>query len=464
MAKKRSNKSSEDYWRERETANRAKGIKDVKRISSDLKDVYIRMMQEAQRDIEAFYQRYADAEGISLAEARKRASQLDIAAYAARAKRYVASKDLSDEANAEMRLYNMTMRVNRLELLRAEIGLALVDGFEDMAGIFDRELLKKSMDEFERLSGILGMTLQDPVSKARQIVDASFHNATWSERLWKYQDSLKTEIGRQLTSGLIAGRSSEDMARQIRNVFGVSLGNAVRLMSTEFRRVQTDAAKASYEANGNEEYEFMAVGPRPCPICQDLNGQIFKVSEMMPGRNAPPMHPRCHCCTSPVAARERALISGGVSKDEGELFHTYSDPMREKLGSAYSSHSEEVEIIKKDLQRMGVEIIERGRGMNYGPSPSPGRPGVLSIDPKASYSAWLHEYKHAKDDEASGWKGIIALMDTEAAIKWEDAAYNVEIEFARKMGYNKIAHRLEWLKGERRRELRGKKKRREENS
>ena len=36
-------------------------------------------------------------------------------------------KEFSDKANAEMRLYNLTMKVNRLELLKAQIGL--VKGF-----------------------------------------------------------------------------------------------------------------------------------------------------------------------------------------------------------------------------------------------------------------------------------------------------------------------------------------------
>ena len=53
-------------------------------------------------------------------------SKLDIAAYQRKAKRYVADKDFSKQANEEMRLYNLTMKVNRLEMLKANIGLELV--------------------------------------------------------------------------------------------------------------------------------------------------------------------------------------------------------------------------------------------------------------------------------------------------------------------------------------------------
>lgn len=147
----------------------------------------------------------------------------------------------------------------------------------------------------------------------------------------------------------------------------------------------------------------------------------------------------------------------GDGKPKSRSFNTYSDPIREKLGSAYDSHPKELAKLKKQLTDMGVEIREEGTDMKYGPNPSGGGPGVLSIDPGASYSAWLHEFQHVLDDQASGWRGFeILFTDVKTAVEWEDRAYNVEIEFARSQGYNKIVKRLEWLKSERRRELYGK--------
>lgn len=35
-----------------------------------------------------------------------------------------------------------------------------------------------------------------------------------------------------------------------------------------------------------------------CPICKGLDDKHFKVDDMMPGENAPPMHPNCHCSTA----------------------------------------------------------------------------------------------------------------------------------------------------------------------
>ena len=56
-------------------------------------------------------------------------------AQAAKERRNPGSTDrsfFSDEANEEMRLYNLTMKVNRLELLKARLGLEMVNGFDEM--------------------------------------------------------------------------------------------------------------------------------------------------------------------------------------------------------------------------------------------------------------------------------------------------------------------------------------------
>lgn len=265
-----------------------------------------------QKEIESFYQRYAKKEGISMAEARKRASQLDIEEYARKAEKYVKGRDFSDQANEEMRLYNLTMKVNRLELLKAKIGLEMVGGFDELEKFCGETLTEETMKEFERLAGILGQSITnaDTVKRAQTIVNASFHNATYSERIWAHQTELKSDIERLLAVGLIQGKSSQELARSLRKVHDASRYNAQRLMVTELCRAQTEVAKQSYLENGNEAYEYLATGPRPCPVCKGLDGQVFEVSDMMPGTNAPPMHPQCHCSTAPHvdrAAFERRL-------------------------------------------------------------------------------------------------------------------------------------------------------------
>lgn len=291
---------SQTYWKNRETEQRKNNIRDEKEYQKRIREIYQNMIDQMDKEINGFYGKYASKEGITISEARKRAAKLDIEAYARKAKKYVKEKNFSDEANAEMRLYNMTMRVNRLELLKANIGLEMIAGFDELQKFFDEKLTDRATGEFERLAGILGKTVQDNAKAAHAIVNASFHNATFSDRIWMYQDMLKAELSSLLQTGLIRGQSSTKLAKHLEKRFGVSQSNAERLMTTELRRVQTDAARQVYERNGNTEYKFLTTNPQgACDICKKLDGKVFKVKNMLPGTNAPPMHPWCHCTTAP---------------------------------------------------------------------------------------------------------------------------------------------------------------------
>ena len=285
-----------EYWRNRETVQRRKYIHDEERYQKEIEQIYLNMMDEIQKEINGFYVRYAKKEGITIAEAKKRASKLDMEEYSRKAAKYVKEKNFSDAANEEMRLYNMTMKVNRLEMLKARMGLELVSGFDELQKFFDEKLTDRTLEEFERQAGILGKSVLQNEKKAHAIVNASFHNAKFSDRIWMYQDMMKTELSKLLQQGLIRGKHPRDLARHLKKLFGVSQYNAERLMITELARVQSEAQKQSFERNGFEYYEYIACGKGDvCNVCKALDGRHFKVKEMMPGENAPPMHPMCHC-------------------------------------------------------------------------------------------------------------------------------------------------------------------------
>ena len=315
---------SQTYWRNRETEQRKHDILDEREYQRHIEEIYQNMIDEIEKEINGFYGKYARKEGITMAEAKKRAAKLDIEAYGRKAAKYVKEKNFSKQANEEMRLYNLTMKVNRLELLKAQIGLEMVAGFDELQKYYDEKLTDRTIAEFERQAGILGKTIQDNAKAANAIVNASFHNATFSDRIWMYQDMLKNELNSLLQTGLIQGQHPRKLAAHLRKRFGVSQSNAERLLITEMARVQTEAQKQSFERNGFEEYTFLALGTA-CPICRALDGKHFKVSKMMSGTNAPPMHPNCRCS---VAAYEDSedyedwldfLSKGGTTEEWNKL-------------------------------------------------------------------------------------------------------------------------------------------------
>lgn len=296
--------SSNTYWRDRELEWKKKRLKDEKQYADEIQEIYANMMDSVEKEIESFFSRYANKENITMAEAKKRVSNIDIKAYKRKAKKYVKEKNFSDEANEQMRLYNLAMKVNRLELLKANIGLELVAGHDELKSYTGDKLEGAYLEEIKRNASILGDTVIDNAKMAKTVADSSFKNATFSERIWVNQDQLKNSLSSVLSNALIQGKNPREFIPLIRKKFDVSRCNAERLLRTEIARVQTQAQAESYEANGIDEYEYIACSLKDvCPLCKEMDGKTFKLKDMEIGENAPPMHPNCHCATAPHSDR-----------------------------------------------------------------------------------------------------------------------------------------------------------------
>ncbi len=327
--------NSAEYWRLREENQHTKNIKNEKEYDKKIKEIYRNMMDEVQSEINNFYAKYAKDTGITIAEAKKKASNLDMEAYSRKAKKYVEEKNFSKQANEEMKLYNLTMKINRLELLKANIGLALVSGHDELEKFMDELLENRTLDEIKRQAGILGPTILDNADTVHSIVNASFHNATYSDRIWMHQDLLKHDLEGLLSTGLIQGKNPNELARLLRKRFDVKISDAQRLMRTELARVQIDAQQKSYEANGFDEYEYIACGNGDvCEKCLALDGKVFPLNRMNIGENAPPMHPSCHCSTGPHMDRKiyNEWLDGLASGKHSLRFDEYKKLLQAKNG------------------------------------------------------------------------------------------------------------------------------------
>ena len=316
---------SSDYWRKREEEWLAQIRKSEKAQAEEVQAIYDYMLDEIEKEINSFFEKYAAKEGITMAEAKKRASTIDIEAYMRKAAKYVKEKDFSDQANKEMLLYNMTMKVNRLELLKSSIGLDLVAGHDELKTYMGEKLTDHAVETLRHNAAILGPTvMNDADRKARVIVNSSFHNATFSDRIWQHQDKLRNEMTNILTSALIGGRNPREFIPTLRKRFDVSARDAERLLRTEQAKVQIEAQKESYKDENIEEYEYIACGLADCcDICRALDGKHFKVSKMVVGENAPPMHPNCHCSTGPYIDRKEYDEWLDSYKDHGLNFEEW---------------------------------------------------------------------------------------------------------------------------------------------
>lgn len=375
----RNTMSSNTYWRDRELEWKKKRLKDEKQYADEIQEIYANMMDSVEKEIESFFTRYANKENITMAEAKKRVSNIDIEAYKRKAKKYVKEKNFSDEANEQMRLYNLAMKVNRLELLKANIGLELVAGHDELKSYTGNKLEGAYLEEIKRNASILGDTVIDNAKTAKAVADSSFKNATFSERIWANQEQLKNSLSSVLSNALIQGKNPREFIPQIRKKFDVSRCNAERLLRTEIARVQTQAQIESYEANGIDEYEYVACGLKDvCPLCKEMDGKTFKLKDMEIGKNAPPMHPNCHCATAPHSDRKEyekwlnGLANGDHSLRFDEWKERQSDKSKSFLMSKVKSKLAEASNDKRyaDLSTewkndFNIEIDESVKELNY---------------------------------------------------------------------------------------------------
>lgn len=302
------------YWEDRYRAEeKARELAD-KRVAYQLHGVYQQHANNIQKEIDSFWQKYADKEGITKLEAKQRADRLDMVNVEFKAKQLVeranrlrergqkvTSDDFTRAENDLMRLYNLKMKTSRLEVLQANIKLHQYDLALSEFEIIDKHLIESIRRENLFSAGVLNMTLgsfESSKISADSIVYANFNNATWSSRVWERQNELRNIVKKGVADTVLRGKGTNVLINSLKKEFDVSYGYARRLAVTESARVYSEAQKSNYDANGVEWYEVMTE-LKACPICQPFNRRIFKVSELVPALNAPPFHPNCRCTTVP---------------------------------------------------------------------------------------------------------------------------------------------------------------------
>lgn len=336
------------YWEDRYRAEeKARELAD-KRVAYQLHGVYQQHANNIQKEIDSFWQRYADKEGITKLEAKQRADRLDMINVEFKAKQLVeranrlrqrgqkvTSKDFTKAENDLMRLYNLKMKTSRLEVLQANIKLHQYDLALNELEIIDKHLTESIRRENLFSAGVLNMTLGSfEASKvsADTIIYANFYGSNWSTNIWTRQNELRDIVKKGVADTVLRGKGTNVLINNLRKEFDVSYGYARRLAVTESARVYSEAQKANYEANGVEWFEVMTE-LKACKICQPFNGKPAKVSELVPALNAPPFHPNCRCTTVPHFRKDanrygrrddtdyKILNNKYVAKDEEKVYN-----------------------------------------------------------------------------------------------------------------------------------------------
>ena len=306
MAAKRNN----EYWRDRFEEIAKIQIQKADDAEAELVKEYGKAIQSIQKDIEAFYGRYATTNQISYVDARKQLTPSELKGFKVTLEEFK-SKALDNADGrweAELDSEYIKSRVSRLEALKAQ-----VQGNVELLKQKQEQIIEEAMadtysDTYYRSMFEVSKGVGYQVSFSK-LNDEAINNAVYtkwldgnnfSDRIWNDKTKLLREINTNLTQGLIRGDSPDKMIKNLSSRMNVSKNRSAALVQTETAHISNQAAFDTYHELNVDEYEVLGtLDLHTCAECGDLDGEHFKTNQREDGVNAPPFHTDCRCTTIP---------------------------------------------------------------------------------------------------------------------------------------------------------------------
>lgn len=327
-------KQIDKYWKERidnrqYTAEQL-GIK----AEVEIIKIYEKALRNINQDIADVYEKYASKVGLGVDELSILLNSKEQSDFT----RSIQSKMQKLGFNIEdIYLPNYIARLSRLDALKQQIYWKIAEIGAEEEPIHEElytKIVKDTYKQYQKDVVNVGIkptfaTLDNRM--VNQMVKERWYGRNYSDSVWqnttKLAETLPEKIGAALTMGRSYMKTANELLPLVSEEFDNAMYAATRLVRTEtiFHLNQAEA-QASID-DGYTEYEYYAkVGSeRTCEICEDLDGRIFKYTELKVGVNYPPIHPNCRCNTRSAAKltvpqmeklstnelKERYQISGG---------------------------------------------------------------------------------------------------------------------------------------------------------
>lgn len=303
---------SQKHWQNRAVRDYAKIVnKTEEQIYQKLAPMYKQAAESIRADIEALYQKYADKKGLTLAEAKKRVTEIDLK-----------NTDFTaDEAKVKS-------RITRLEMIQNQVDSHVERLYGDVQESMSSFLRQTYIDGYYSAQSIVGKEygMDFTLINTRAVNNVILQD--WSsDSLLKHKDKLKKELRETLTTGLIKGSGVDVMARQLPKRTDVKFSDAKRLIRTESNYAFNKGAIDGYIKSGIvEEYQFLSVlDNRTSKECTKLDGEIFKLRDASVGLNCPPMHPNCRSTTVAYFGEDLSKKSRLARDPDGNNYYVSGD-------------------------------------------------------------------------------------------------------------------------------------------
>jgi SPP1 gp7 family putative phage head morphogenesis protein len=146
---------------------------------------------------------------------------------------------------------------------------------------------------------------------------------------------VATRMSRTLTDGLVQGQGPRQIAATLTRDLGVGANRADVIARTEIIRAHSEGQLDALERLGVEQVgvavEWSTAGDdRVCPLCQPMDGVVYKTKE---AHNLIPRHPRCRCAFLPANVGESAT---GQLKRKAQIDAAMRKSVKAELGKKAS--------------------------------------------------------------------------------------------------------------------------------
>lgn len=369
-----------EYWKLRfeqlEQAQNGQGAAAFAEIEKQYK--------EAQKQIEGqiarWYQRFADNNGITLAQARQylkgaalKEFQWDVQDYI----KYGQDNALMGGWMKELENASAKYHISKLEALKIQTQQSLEVMFSKQMGtvtgamgdIFESGYyhtayeLQKGFNIGWDIAGLDQSQIEKVLSKPWAVDGKNF-----SERIWTNKEKLISELHGELTQNIMLGADPQKAIDSLAKKMNTSKQNAGRLIMTEEAYFSSAAQRDCFNELDVEQYEIVAtLDSHTSDICRSLDGKHFPMKDFQAGVTAPPFHVYCRSTTVPYFDEDFGDIGERAARDEetGKTYYIPDDMNYEDWKQTFVDGGD-----KSDF-----DVVDDGSALHYShhkePEPTP---------------------------------------------------------------------------------------------
>lgn len=359
-----------EYWKLRfeqlEQAQNGQGAAAFAEIEKQYKEA----QKQLEGQISHWYQRFADNNGITLAQARQYLKGADLTEFKWDVQDYIKyGQDNALMGGWVKELENASAKyhISKLEALKIQTQQSLEVMFSKQLGTVTSAMgdvfesgyyhtafeLQKGFNVGWDIAGIDQGQLEKILAKPWAVDGYNF-----SERIWNNKSKLISEIHSELTRNIMLGDDPQKAIDSLAKKMNTSKNNAGRLIMTEEAYFSSAAQKECFNELDVEQYEIVAtLDSHTSDICRSLDGQVFPMKDFQPGVTAPPFHVYCRSTTVPYFDENFGDIGERAARDE-ETGKTYYIPDD-------MNYQEWEDTFVKGGDKSGFDVLDDGSAVHY---------------------------------------------------------------------------------------------------